>query len=46
MFEVDENVIKTVWKITYPLKEKTEYLTRPYQMIPPKEILETNVKEE
>lgn len=46
MFEVDENEIKTVWKITYPLKEKTEYLARPYQMIPPKDILETNVKEE
>ena len=46
MFEVDENEIKTVWKITYPLKKKTEYLARPYQMIPPKDILETNVKEE
>ena len=46
VFEVDENEIKTVWKITYPLKEKTEYLTIPYQMIPPKDIMETNVKEE
>jgi hypothetical protein len=46
MFEVDENEIKTVWKITYPLKEKIEYLAKPYQMIPPKDILETSVKEE
>jgi hypothetical protein len=45
MFKVDENEIKTIWKITYPLKEKTEYLARPYQMIPPKDILETKVKE-
>lgn len=45
MFEVDENVIKTVWKITYPLKKKTEYFTLPYKMIPPDEILETDVKE-
>lgn len=44
-FEVDYNEIKTVWKIIYPLKNKTEYFAIPYQMIPPKEILETNVKE-
>jgi hypothetical protein len=45
MFEVDENEIKTVWKITYPLKKKTEYFALPYKIIPPKEILETDVKE-
>jgi hypothetical protein len=45
MFEVDENEIKTVWKITYPLKKETEYFAKPYKMIPPKDILETNVKE-
>lgn len=45
MFEVDHNEIKTVWKITYPLKEKTEYLAMPYQFIPPKDILETNITE-
>ncbi len=45
-FEVDENEIKTVWKITYPLKDKTEYFAIPYQMTPPKEILETKVIEE
>jgi len=45
MFEVEENEIKTVWKITYPLKKETEYFAKPYQMIPPKDILETNVKE-
>lgn len=45
MFDVDQNEIKTVWKITYPLKNKTEYLAMPYRMIPPKEILETTVEE-
>lgn len=45
MFEVDENEIKTVWKIIYPLKKKTEYFAKPFQMIPPKDILETNLKE-
>ena len=45
MFEVDENEIQTVWKITYPLTKKTEYSAKPYKMIPTKDILETNVKE-
>ena len=45
MFEVDENEIKTVWKITHSLKKETEYFAKPYKMIPPKDILETNVKE-
>lgn len=45
MFEVDENEIKTVWKITYPLKNETKYFAKPYKMLPPKDILETNVKE-
>lgn len=45
IFEVDENEIKTIWKVTYPLKKKTENWTKPFQFIPPKEIMETNVKE-
>lgn len=45
MFEVNKNEIKTVWKITYPLKKKIEYFAIPYQMVPPKGILETNIKE-
>jgi len=45
MFEVNKNEIKTVWKITYPLKKKIEYFAIPYQMVPPKDILETNIKE-
>lgn len=45
MFEVDQNEIKTIWKITYPLQKKKEYFAKPYEMIPPKDILETNVKE-
>ncbi len=45
MFQVDQNEIKTIWKITYPLQKKKEYFAKPYEMIPPKDILETNVKE-
>lgn len=45
IFEVNENEIKTVWKVTYPLKNQTEYFTKPFKMIPQKDILETNVKE-
>lgn len=45
IFEVNENEIKTEWKITYPLKNKTEYFAQPYKMIPPKDILETYIKE-
>jgi hypothetical protein len=45
VFDVDYNKINTIWKITYPLEMKTENITRPFQMIPPKEILETKIKE-
>lgn len=46
-FEVDfdyNNREKTEWKIKYPLKNKAEVIIRPFQMIPPEEILETNIK--
>lgn len=43
MFDVDYQI--NIWKITYPLEMKTENITRPFQMIPPKEILETKIKE-
>ena len=44
-FEVEQNEIKTVWKVHYLRKNKIEYFATPIQMIPPKDILETTVKE-
>jgi hypothetical protein len=43
-FEVDYGGDTTKWKISYPLRKKLEIKIRPYQMIPPKDILETNIK--
>jgi hypothetical protein len=43
-FEVDNDGDTTKWKLSYPLKKKTEIKVRPYQMIPPKDILETDIK--
>jgi len=43
-FEVDKDGDTTKWKISYPLKKKNEVVVRPYQMIPPNEILETDIK--
>lgn len=46
IFKVDfdpENREKTEWIIEYPLTKKKEVLIRPFQMIPPKEILETEI---
>lgn len=42
-FEVDNESDTTKWKISYPLKKKKEVIVRPYQMIPPEDILETNI---
>jgi hypothetical protein len=42
-FEVDNQEEKTLWQIHYPIKNKTEKLIRPFQMIPPSDILETNI---
>jgi len=44
-FDVDKNEIKTVWKVTYPLKQKTEYFAKQFESIPPNDILETKFKE-
>lgn len=44
-FEVEENEIKTVWKVTNSRSGKIAYFALPFQSIPPKEILETNIKE-
>ena len=35
---------KSLWEINYPLKNKKERLVRPFQMIPPAEVLETNLR--
>ena len=43
-FEVEENNIKTIWKVSDLLKGTVEYFTMPFQDIPPKKILETNIK--
>jgi len=43
-FHVDKDGDTTKWKIFYPLKKKKEVIVRPFQMIPPKEILETDIK--
>lgn len=43
-FEVHKEGDTTKWKISYPLKKKKEVVVRPFQMIPPKEILETDIK--
>ncbi len=34
----------TKWKINYPLTKKNRVIIRPFQMIPPKEILESEIK--
>lgn len=40
-FEVDNQMDSSKWIIHYPLTNQTETLIGPYQMIPPKELLET-----
>lgn len=42
-FNVDKDGDTTKWNISYPLKRKTEVIVRPFQMIPPEEILETSI---
>lgn len=43
-FDVDKEGDTTKWKVSYPLKKKKEVIIRPFQMIPPEEILETDIK--
>jgi hypothetical protein len=43
-FDVDNEGDTTKWKISYPLKKRNKIIIRPYQMIPPNDILETNIK--
>lgn len=43
-FDVDRDGDTTKWKISYPLKKKKEFIVSPFQMIPPEEILETDIK--
>lgn len=44
-FTVDNDNGKGLWIIHYPLKHKTDTIHREFQMIPPDEILETDIKE-
>jgi hypothetical protein len=43
-FDVDKDGDTTKWKISYPSKNKKDVIVRPFQMIPPVEILETEIK--
>jgi len=40
-FEVDNGGDTTKWKINYPLNNKTKVIVKPFQMIPPQDILES-----
>ena len=42
-FEVHNEGDTTKWKISYPMKKKKEIKIKPFQMIPPDDILETNI---
>lgn len=41
----NKNESKNEWEISYPLTNKRETISMPYQMIPPKSILETSVEQ-
>ena len=41
-FEVDNEGDTTKWIINYPLRKKTEIIVRPFQGIPPEDILESD----
>ena len=43
-FGVSNNGGETKWYISYPLKGKELIISKPFQCIPPKEILETDIK--
>lgn len=43
LFSVDNKEDSSIWEIVYPLTKKKISIKKPYEMIPPKEILETNV---
>ncbi len=40
-FSVDNNGDSTVWEISHPLIRKTEKINKPFQMMPPDDILES-----
>jgi hypothetical protein len=42
-FEVHNEDSATIWKINYPVLKKKVQIIRPFQMIPPEDILETNI---
>jgi hypothetical protein len=44
-FYVSNEGDSTKWNINYPLRKKSEVKMRPYEWIPPQDILETNYKE-
>ena len=42
-FDIDKEGDTTKWKIIYPLRNIREEKIQPYQMIPPNNILETDI---
>jgi len=44
IFDVDSQENEGIWEIEYPLTKKKEKIRHSFQMIPPKEILETEIK--
>jgi hypothetical protein len=43
IFNVDSQENEGIWEIEYPLTKKKKKIKLPFEMIPPKEILETNI---
>jgi hypothetical protein len=41
-FDIDRQGVQAIWEITYPPKHKGEKIVRPFQPIPPDEILENS----
>lgn len=43
-FEVENEGDTSKWIISFPLKNKSQIAIRPYQMLPPEDVLETHIK--
>jgi hypothetical protein len=43
LFSVDNKEDSSIWEIEYPLTKKRTSIKHAYEMLPPEEILETNV---
>lgn len=45
-FDVDNKESESAWDISYPVSGKKKTMRRPYQMVPPEDILETGVTQD